>query len=179
MAFSPAARCRDERGLQKKNKLWLDLPFARDAKGSRKLDMEDGGWGQPGLLRESARERVRAIPGFLLQIRPNHSESSSVVWWQPIICHFSGSRLKAFATLRALPVSFAAWPVEMASQGYKAEMAPAGELEVTEVTNTHSIKAQKTRVSEEFKELEKNDPLLKENPRRWVMFPLQHPEVGH
>ena len=67
----------------------------------------------------------------------------------------------------------------MASQGYKAEMAPAAELEVTEVTNTHSVKAQKTRVSEEFKELEKNDPLLKENPRRWVMFPLQHPEVGH
>ena len=50
---------------------------------------------------------------------------------------------------------------------------------MTEVTNTHSVKAQKTRVSEEFKELEKNDPLLKENPRRWVMFPLQHPEVGH
>ena len=61
----------------------------------------------------------------------------------------------------------------MASQGYKAEMA----LTVTEVTNTHAVKAQKTRVSEEFKELEKKDPLLKENPRRWVMFPLQHPEV--
>ena len=65
------------------------------------------------------------------------------------------------------------WLVEMASQGYKAEMAPT----VTEVTNTHAVKAQKTRVSEEFKELEKKDPLLKENPRRWVMFPLQHPEV--
>jgi len=25
--------------------------------------------------------------------------------------------------------------------------------------------------------LEKQDPLLKENPRRWVMFPLQYPEV--
>ena len=115
---------------------------------------------------------------------PDLSESSSVaagsiVSWQPIVWHFPGSRLKAFAALYALPVSFAAWLVEMASQGYKAEMAPAAELEVTEVTNTHSIKAQKTRVSEEFKELEKNDPLLKENPRRWVMFPLQHPEVRH
>jgi len=34
-----------------------------------------------------------------------------------------------------------------------------------------------SRVSKEFKELEKNDALLKENPRRWVMFPIQYPEV--
>merc|ERR1712232_1063432 len=26
------------------------------------------------------------------------------------------------------------------------------------------------------KELEKSDPLLMDNPRRWVMFPIQHPE---
>jgi len=32
-------------------------------------------------------------------------------------------------------------------------------------------------VSQEFRELEKSDPLLKENPRRWVMFPIQYPEV--
>ena len=31
--------------------------------------------------------------------------------------------------------------------------------------------------SDKYKELEKQDPLLKENPRRWVMFPLQYPEV--
>jgi len=34
-----------------------------------------------------------------------------------------------------------------------------------------------SRVSAEFKELEKNDPLLKENPRRWVLFPIQYHEV--
>ena len=34
-----------------------------------------------------------------------------------------------------------------------------------------------SRVSEEYRRLEKEDPLLKENPQRWVMFPLQHPEV--
>lgn len=34
-----------------------------------------------------------------------------------------------------------------------------------------------SRVSAEYKELEKNDPLLKENPRRFVMFPIQYPQV--
>jgi len=34
-----------------------------------------------------------------------------------------------------------------------------------------------SRVSAEYKELEKNDPLLQENARRWVMFPIQYPEV--
>jgi ribonucleoside-diphosphate reductase subunit M2 len=38
-------------------------------------------------------------------------------------------------------------------------------------------KAQKSRISEEFKQLEKNDPLLKENPDRWVMFPIKYPQV--
>jgi len=33
------------------------------------------------------------------------------------------------------------------------------------------------RISEQFKELEKSDPLLMENPRRWVMFPIQYPAV--
>mmetsp|Transcript_43626 Transcript_43626/g.68034 ORF Transcript_43626/g.68034 Transcript_43626/m.68034 type:complete len:342 (+) Transcript_43626:56-1081(+) len=32
-------------------------------------------------------------------------------------------------------------------------------------------------VSKEFSELEKSDPLLMENPHRWVMFPIQYPEV--
>ena len=35
----------------------------------------------------------------------------------------------------------------------------------------------KSSISDQYKDLEKNDPLLKENPRRWVMFPLQYPEV--
>jgi len=34
-----------------------------------------------------------------------------------------------------------------------------------------------SRVSLQIKELEKEDPLLKENPRRFVMFPIQYPEV--
>merc|ERR1719386_390413 len=34
-----------------------------------------------------------------------------------------------------------------------------------------------SRISAEYRELEKHDPLLKENPRRWVMFPIQYPEV--
>jgi ribonucleoside-diphosphate reductase subunit M2 len=33
------------------------------------------------------------------------------------------------------------------------------------------------RVSAEFRELEKSDPLLMENPRRWVLLPIQYPEV--
>jgi len=34
-----------------------------------------------------------------------------------------------------------------------------------------------SRISAEYRELEKSDPLLVENPRRWVMFPIQHPQV--
>jgi len=34
-----------------------------------------------------------------------------------------------------------------------------------------------SRVSAEFRELEKSDPLLKENPRRWVLFPIQYPSI--
>jgi len=34
-----------------------------------------------------------------------------------------------------------------------------------------------SHVSAEFKELEKSDPLLKENPRRWVLFPIQYPTI--
>jgi ribonucleoside-diphosphate reductase subunit M2 len=34
-----------------------------------------------------------------------------------------------------------------------------------------------SRLTLEIKELEKQDPLLKENPRRFVMFPIQYPEV--
>jgi ribonucleotide reductase beta subunit family protein with ferritin-like domain len=34
-----------------------------------------------------------------------------------------------------------------------------------------------TRVSKEYVELEKSDPLLVENPQRWVMFPVQHSDI--
>merc|ERR1719195_688606 len=34
-----------------------------------------------------------------------------------------------------------------------------------------------SRVSVEYTALEKHDPLLRENPQRWVMFPLHYPEV--
>merc|ERR1711937_630393 len=37
--------------------------------------------------------------------------------------------------------------------------------------------ATRSRISEEYKELEKEDPLLKENPSRWVMFPIKFPQV--
>jgi ribonucleoside-diphosphate reductase subunit M2 len=34
-----------------------------------------------------------------------------------------------------------------------------------------------SRISAEWRELEKSDPLLMENPQRWVMFPIQYPQV--
>jgi len=34
-----------------------------------------------------------------------------------------------------------------------------------------------SRVSAEFRELEKKEPILMENPRRFVMFPIQYPQV--
>merc|ERR1719387_361443 len=34
-----------------------------------------------------------------------------------------------------------------------------------------------SNVSAQFRELEKQDPLLVENPHRFVMFPIQYPEV--
>jgi ribonucleoside-diphosphate reductase subunit M2 len=33
-----------------------------------------------------------------------------------------------------------------------------------------------SRISEDYRELEKSDPLLLENPQRWVMFPIKYPE---
>jgi ribonucleoside-diphosphate reductase subunit M2 len=32
-------------------------------------------------------------------------------------------------------------------------------------------------ISKQYRELEKTDPILMENPQRWVMFPIQYPEV--
>merc|ERR1712083_1189689 len=34
-----------------------------------------------------------------------------------------------------------------------------------------------SRTSAEYKELEKSEELLRENPRRWVMFPIRFPEI--
>ena len=34
-----------------------------------------------------------------------------------------------------------------------------------------------SRISDEFIELEESDPFLVESPRRWVLFPLQYPQV--
>jgi len=38
-------------------------------------------------------------------------------------------------------------------------------------------KAPVSEVSAQFRELEKSDPLLKENPNRWVLFPIQYPAL--
>jgi len=34
-----------------------------------------------------------------------------------------------------------------------------------------------SEISAKYRELEKEDPLLKENPRRWVLFPIQYPTL--
>jgi len=45
-------------------------------------------------------------------------------------------------------------------------------------TNTTLVaSAPISRVSAQWKELEKSDPLLMENPKRFVMFPIQYPQV--
>ena len=41
----------------------------------------------------------------------------------------------------------------------------------------HEIKATVSRISSEFKELEKSDSLLLENPKRFVLFPIQYPSI--
>jgi len=55
-------------------------------------------------------------------------------------------------------------------------MAPQ-DADFTVAPVVKSSKAPLSRVSSEYRELEKQDPLLKENPRRWVMFPIQYHEV--
>merc|ERR1712060_871481 len=41
----------------------------------------------------------------------------------------------------------------------------------------HGADAPLSRISVEYKASEAQDPLLRENPQRWVMFPLHYPEV--
>ncbi|CAJ1447574.1 unnamed protein product [Effrenium voratum] len=57
----------------------------------------------------------------------------------------------------------------LAERGSEAKDQPA--------TDMLAAVPHKSRVSDQYKELEKTDALLKPNPRRWVMFPLQYPEV--
>merc|ERR1719194_239197 len=53
------------------------------------------------------------------------------------------------------------------SNGYAASQLQA---EVKACSDSLSISAK-------FKALESSEPLLKENPSRWVMFPIEHPEI--
>jgi ribonucleoside-diphosphate reductase subunit M2 len=54
----------------------------------------------------------------------------------------------------------------MASEGYSSNSAAA-------LATTSSI----SKASKEYSELEKSDPLLMDNPNRWVMFPIQYPAI--
>jgi ribonucleoside-diphosphate reductase subunit M2 len=58
-------------------------------------------------------------------------------------------------------------------------MAPGAEqiADTGAVATALTQGAQVSRISEQYKELEKNDPLLAENPNRWVMFPIQHHQI--
>merc|ERR1712045_265615 len=40
-----------------------------------------------------------------------------------------------------------------------------------------SAKVPVSAISAQYRELEKSDPLLKENPRRFVLFPIQYPQI--
>merc|ERR1719240_1207952 len=51
-----------------------------------------------------------------------------------------------------------------------SNIAMAATIEQTMVAPVSSI-------SKEFRKLEESDPLLMENPHRWVMFPIQYPDV--
>jgi len=54
------------------------------------------------------------------------------------------------------------------------------ELALAAKSNTDiapAVLAPISHITEKYKELEKTDPLLVENPRRFVMFPIQYPQV--
>jgi ribonucleoside-diphosphate reductase subunit M2 len=51
------------------------------------------------------------------------------------------------------------------------------ELITTKDATIATTRVPLSSVSKEYCELEKSDPLLMENPHRWVMFPIQYPEV--
>lgn len=67
---------------------------------------------------------------------------------------------------------------KVAKNGNHTEVTLPDDLDAVLATEDAILPApRQSRVSEEYRRLEKEDPLLKENPKRWVMFPLQHPEV--
>jgi ribonucleoside-diphosphate reductase subunit M2 len=55
------------------------------------------------------------------------------------------------------------------------EVALPGDLDACNVTEVAPQGG--SEVSKKIKELEESDPLLMDNPRRWVMFPIRYPEV--
>jgi ribonucleoside-diphosphate reductase subunit M2 len=58
-----------------------------------------------------------------------------------------------------------------------ADIDAALMVESREETTAVAVRAPISRVTEEYIELEKSDPLLMENPHRFVMFPIQYPQV--
>jgi ribonucleoside-diphosphate reductase subunit M2 len=59
---------------------------------------------------------------------------------------------------------------------YDSSCLPVAPVAQASTSGSRSV-APLSRISEEYKRLEKSDPLLKENPSRWVMFPIKYPEV--
>ncbi|CAK0810902.1 unnamed protein product, partial [Prorocentrum cordatum] len=63
----------------------------------------------------------------------------------------------------------------------RALAIPAGKMSaaslVGEVEQGRVEGSPVSRVSAQYVELEKSDPLLSENPQRWVMFPIQHADI--
>jgi len=51
-------------------------------------------------------------------------------------------------------------------------MAPQGTEQAVAIGG-----APASRISEEYKKMEASEPILRDNPSRWVMFPIQHHEV--
>jgi ribonucleoside-diphosphate reductase subunit M2 len=50
-------------------------------------------------------------------------------------------------------------------------------LQAKETTLVANQAAPTSSISNQYRELEKSDPILMENPHRWVMFPIQYPAV--
>jgi hypothetical protein len=59
----------------------------------------------------------------------------------------------------------------------RPELQPAHQSTTKDTPIQVGGNAKRSRISEEFKKLEKEDPLLKENPNRWVMFPIKYPQI--
>jgi len=54
---------------------------------------------------------------------------------------------------------------------------PSNFLQLSMAMSHETDSAPLSRISAEYRRLEQEDPLLVENPRRWVMFPIKHNEV--